>query len=332
MHGDQRQLVAALRQLSDVALLQASRDELIEALAGSARTLLGVDQVHVIEVSQDEAVGHGRVTAFDATAARDDSYVQVMDDRPSGTAHVIATGEALRVPDARSGRLRRDYVERFNVASACFVPLRWDDGVRHVLVLVSHTPRDFPDEEVELAQLLANTAAGGLALLEERAQQDARDEADAALARAARALNVPQDLPEVLEVLAREAAIAVGGDMSGFYLGDAESGGVATAGHNSPQGWLGYVMQPGEGVAGLVLASGRSAIANAYQSDVRLPENLGLRRLQTGVAVPLSWEGKLLGALSVGFIHMRRVRDADLRTLQAIADLAAVACRSAQSG
>ena len=43
------------------------------------------------------------------------------------------------------------------------------------------------------------------------------------------------------------------------------------------------------------------------------------------------WNGELKGALSVGFTEMRRVTDEDLRTLQAIAALAVVACQNAEA-
>ena len=102
---------------------------------------------------------------------------------------------------------------------------------------------------------------------------------------------------------------------------------MATAGHRTPPDWVGYRMRPNEGLGGQVLATGRPAISNAYQSDVQLPENPGLRDLRTAVAVPLRWDGQVHGALSVGFLRMRRISPADLRTLEAFADLASVACR-----
>jgi diguanylate cyclase (GGDEF)-like protein len=45
----------------------------------------------------------------------------------------------------------------------------------------------------------------------------------------------------------------------------------------------------------------------------------------------MSWDGQLRGALSIGFSRMRRVSPADLRLLEAFADLASVACRNAEA-
>jgi diguanylate cyclase (GGDEF)-like protein len=106
---------------------------------------------------------------------------------------------------------------------------------------------------------------------------------------------------------------------------------VATAGYNTPPDWEGYLMKHGEGVGGQVLKTGRAAITNAYQEDVRLPATSIAEALQTAVAVPMSWDGQLRGALSIGFSRMRRVSPADLRLLEAFADLASVACRNAEA-
>jgi diguanylate cyclase (GGDEF)-like protein len=328
--GDAARAVAALRELGSRALTAASRDDIVEAVVDTVHAALPVDQVHFSEVSQDAAVGQARVVAFEPVPHPVERYTHVLVDRPSATATVVASGESLHIPDARgSEALRSDLSERFHVGSALFVPLRRAGEVRFVMILIRHEVRPFNDDEIAAAEALADHAAVALALQETEEVLAARTQRDAALARAAAALNhSSSDLPSLLEAMAREADLAVGGDMSGIYLGDPTTGGVATAGHNSPANWHGLLMRPGEGVAGQVLATGRPAISNAYQTDVRLPANAGLQRLQTAVSVPLKWGRDVKGALSVGFIRMRRIGPSDLRTLEAIADLAAVALRT----
>ena len=323
---------AILRDLSARVLGAEGADAVVGALAAAAREALGVDRVHVAEISQDAAIGHTIAVGFESGAPEHARYVQVFDDRPSGMAAVLASGRASAYPDARSAAdLRSDYVKRFDVASAYFFPMAWSGEVRHIAALITHEVRRLDEEELALAEALANCAAAALALHESEARHAAQHERDAALARAAKALNESLELDTVLETLAREADLAVGGDMAGVYVGDSRQGGVATAGHNTPPGWRGYRMKPGEGVGGQVLATGRPAISNAYQSDVQMPDQPDLRRIQTAVSVPMSWGGELRGALSVGFVRFRRVTVEDLRTLEAIADLAAVACRNAEA-
>jgi GAF domain-containing protein len=323
-------VASRLRVLSEFVLSATSVEDVVDAFLAAARTLLAVDQVHLIEVSEDAAVGHARVVAYEAGGMREDAYVMVLDERPSGTTHVVTTGDVLHVPHAPgSPALRRDYTERFGVHSALFVPLSWDGTVRWVSVLIRTHEEAYSGDSIDLARVIANVAAAGLAILEARESQASHSDRDAALARGAAVVNAGLPLQTVLESLCREADLAVEGDMSGVYLGDRERGGVATAGHNAPDGWHGYRMAPGDGVAGQVLKTGRAAISNAYQTDVQLPDNPGLRTLQTAVAVPIAWRGVVHGAFSVGFARMRRVTPADLRTLEAFADLAAVAMRAA---
>ena len=139
------------------------------------------------------------------------------------------------------------------------------------------------------------------------------------------------ELPEVLRTFAREAAIAVGADIAGVYLGNATDGGVATAGHNVPDDWHGVLVAPGEGAAGTVLLTGETFATNDYQRDVTQPPHPSMASFRTAIAVPMVWNQELKGALSVGWTTMRRIEDEDRRTLEAIADLATVACHNAET-
>ncbi len=325
-------LAPRLRELSEAVLEATSVEDVVDAFLTAARALVGVDQIHLVEVSQDATVGHARVVAYEAGGKREDAYVMVLDERPSGTTRVVHTGEPVVVDDAQgSSSLRPDYTERFAARCTAFLPVAWSREVRWVTILIRTAQEAFTPEQVELGQLLASQAANGLALLEARERQQSHHEQDAPLTRAAAALNASLDLSTVLSTLTLEADLALGGDMAGVYLGDGDRGGRATVGHNVPNGWTGYIMKPGEGVGGQVLATGRSVITNAYQEDVQLPDNPALRGLQTAVAVPMRWDGELKGALSIGYAHMHRVTPADLRTLEAFADLASVACRNAEA-
>ena len=228
--------------------------------------------------------------------------------------------------------MRQDLVERFRAASLLGVPLRWGGEVRFVAIAHhARAPRLRARTRSELAETLANQAAVAFARLEVERSRAARAEHDAALTRAAISLNASLELVEVLETLSREADLAVGGSMAGVYLADGSGGGVATAGHNTPDDWKGLVMARGEGIAGRVLETGLAFVTNAYQEEIELPPHPALRRLKTAVGVPMAWNGELKGALSVGFAEMRRVTDDDLRALEAIAALAVAACRNAEA-
>jgi diguanylate cyclase (GGDEF)-like protein len=203
-----------------------------------------------------------------------------------------------------------------------FLPLAGD-----LAVLVEHAPAP---EHVAAAEALAAVAANGLARLEAERMRSARSAHDQALVRAARALNATLELLEVLQTLAREAALAVGADLAGVYLGNGSDGGIATAGHGVPEEWHGLTLAPGEGAAGRALATGTTFTADDYLGDCA-PGPPVLHAFRTACAVPMAWNGELKGALSVGWTEPRRIDDHDRRTLEAIADLATVACHNAET-
>jgi diguanylate cyclase (GGDEF)-like protein len=258
------------------------------------------------------------------------AFVQALDGLRTGTGRVVSTGAPFHVADAEaSEELDPELVERFRVTSILFVPVAWGGEVRHVAIAVFRERRELSEREIALAHALADQAAAGLARLEAEQRAMARARQDQALVRAARALNASLELGEVLRTLAREAALAVDGDVSGVYLGDARRGGVATAGHNVADGWHGITLAAGEGAAGTTLATGRPFITNDYAETG--PAHEVLRAFRSAVAVPMAWNDDLKGALSVGWTRLRRIEAEDVRTLEAIADLATVACCNAET-
>jgi diguanylate cyclase (GGDEF)-like protein len=322
-----------VHRLARAAARAADEDALQAELTAALYETLGADQVHLIEVGQGAATGDARVVGPDGG---EDSYEHALAAAPSGTGQVVATGTPLYVADARTSEaLRQDLVERFGADSTLFLPLAWGGEVRHVALAVLQDRggerRTLDDGEIAGALALADQAAAGLARLEAERRARARAKQDVALVRAARALNASLELGEVLHTLAREAALAVDGDISGVYLGNADTGGVATAGHNVPEEWHGITLAAGEGAGGQALATGRPFLTNDYQGETAMPAHDVLRRFRSAVAVPMAWNGELKGTLSVGWTRLRRIDAEDVRTLEAIADLATVACCNAET-
>jgi len=327
--------LAAVRRLSSAALEASDAPSIYSALAGELLSVFGVEQVHVARVAQDHSVARARLYRPGPGGAPEMvlEYLHHFDER-SVTRLVMETGKPFVEPDVLNSDIANPALaERFHARSALVAPVAYGGDVQAVVALVSEVPREFSDEEVDLVYTLAKQASAALAVLEMSTHLGARAEQQTALARAARTLNARLDLNAVLTTLAHEANLALGGDVVGVYLGDAEQGGVAVAadGFQERSGWHGSVMRPGEGVAGQVLVTGRPVVTNAYKEEVRKPRSPSLDRVETAVGVPVSWDGELKGALSVSFHSMRRISDEDMGTLQAMADLAAVACSNAEA-
>ena len=70
---------------------------------------------------------------------------------------------------------------------------------------------------------------------------------------------------------------------------------------------------------------------NDYHGETGIPAHETLLPFRSAVAVPMAWNDELKGALSVGWTELRRIEAEDVRTLEAIADLATVACCNAET-
>jgi diguanylate cyclase (GGDEF)-like protein len=328
-------VTASLRRLSFPALAALDVEGVHNALARELLAAFEADEVHVAHVSPDRSTG--RVVQYraghDGAVVPHATYTLSLDG-PSGVVKVALTGVPLVAENATiSEDVNQALVDRFGVASAVFLPASFDEGPLAVATLVYHERHPVDAHELALMLALTDQCAATLAVMDMRASLNDQAEREAALARAASALNARLDLQSVLETLCREVDLALGGDTTGFYLGDGINGGLGVAGHGiaADSSWYGYVMRPGEGVAGRVLQTGEAVVTNAYQSEVEVPDTAELRAVQTAVGVPVRWDGELKGALSVGFRTMRLVADEDMEILQAMADLAAVACSNAEA-
>lgn len=326
--------LATVRRLSFAVLEAETADDVHRQLALELFRAFGVSQVHINRLARDATLARGTLYRRDGAGVVVAHEYVVALDMASAVLDVVRSGEPFNEPDARdSSVLAPELADAFRAESALFVPLAFEGEVRNVVTLVSEEPRPFSDEDVQLAHTLANQASAALAGLEMKGRTSARAEQQAALARAASTLNARLDRKAVLETLCREADLALGGDLALVYLGDAVSGGVGVAGDAMPEDddWYGSVIRPGEGVAGQVLVTGEPAISSCYQIDVRVPDNELLWPIEAAVSVPVRWNGELKGALAVAFYAMRRITDEDIESLQAIADLAAVACSNAEA-
>ena len=179
--------------------------------------------------------------------------------------------------------------------------------------------------------MLAHQAALGLARLDAERRRIAQADRDRALARAAHALNVSLELHEVLDTLAREAGLAVGGAVSGVYLRDDDGTALATARPQRPR----RVVRLPAGARRRDRRPGarhrRDRDDRRLRGDAARPGDLIVPGVRSGVGVPMCWNDELRGALAIGFTDEREITPDDLQVLEAIADLAVVACHNAEA-
>jgi diguanylate cyclase (GGDEF)-like protein/putative nucleotidyltransferase with HDIG domain len=154
-----------------------------------------------------------------------------------------------------------------------------------------------------------------------------------ALYEIARTFGSSLDIEDTLSVLVNKVGHVVPFDLCAVYLHD-EVKGYATAAHvagRHAELLRGRAVAAGEGVVGFVLANRRSSYLLDPMLDfagVELPEGCQFRSM---VALPLTKDERLVGALAVYSAEPRRYSDDHLRLLDTVARLASDALANAMS-
>jgi len=317
---------AVTRLLSAAADLQGP-DVVRRRLVAEARDFFGVQRAVLLEIHESERRAEP-VVASPAIGVAHRSLA-IADVEP---LDLLLRQAAPAVVSQRAEAKEIDRQLGLDGASgtALLLPMRAGSVVRNVLLLLDEEGRDFSEVEIGVAGSFAAAAAASLAqmrLAEEHAEQVAQQ---AALARAAKTLNESLDLNRVLVQICSEAASILDGDNAVIYRGDA-GGLTIEAVHGIVPEAVGYRVAPGVGLSGRVAELDRPLITNDYQGLAPKPDVAFFGEVRSCVAVPMHWDGKLRGALAVGFHRRREVTREDMNLLVAFGELAAAACRNASA-
>jgi diguanylate cyclase (GGDEF)-like protein len=202
-------------------------------------------------------------------------------------------------------------------------------GAEELLVLAGEGLDSVIGDRAALAGAFAPAAAAALAQVRLAAEHTREMARHAALARAAKNLHESLELPVVLSRLCREAAEIMDADIAVVYRETDRGGAKAEATFGCPPEFTGYVLAPGEGLAGKVIQSGRPMRTNEYTRIADRSDASPFRAFRAALGVPFDWGGGVRGALSLGYRMPHAVGADDLRVLETFAELAAVACQNA---
>ena len=137
------------------------------------------------------------------------------------------------------------------------------------------------------------------------------EDGPARLLEAARSLGSTLDPSRLLVVVCEEATRVAGADYADVFLGSPDRGLRVEATYGRPGTAIGARLESGEGIAGKAIERGETVA--------------GTRTL----AVPLSWDGELRGAIAVEYGGGRERTLAEEALLERLADLAGAAYRNA---
>jgi signal transduction histidine kinase/HPt (histidine-containing phosphotransfer) domain-containing protein/putative methionine-R-sulfoxide reductase with GAF domain/ActR/RegA family two-component response regulator len=254
----------------------------------------------------------------------------VREGRPVVTPNLLSDPRIVLPPAARSR------IEQAGYRAVLAIPLFIKDEVIGALSIADREGRIFDAEEIRLLQTFADQAAMALEharLYAETAQR--RREAEV-VARLAKGINASLNLDTVLQRVVEGAKELCRSDQAKISLRELQSETLRIrywTGIRQP--WdCDLPFDPGAGLGGLVLTSGRPARTDDYATDPRFSEDYRARAVDNGIitslVVPIKIGAQLEGLLDVDNRSPRPFTYQDEAILLRLADHAAIAIQNAR--
>lgn len=226
---------------------------------------------------------------------------------------------------------RPRYIAENPPRSAIFVPLLAGDEVVGSMSVQHPEPDAYTDSDLQALAILANQVASAIvnARLFQAVQR--RAEQLATIAEVSRAINSVLDLDELLTLIVELIRERFGYYHVQIFLVEDESHRAvfrASSGYNLNKLWRQQARSQhfGEGIIGWVAATGEPILANDVTKEPRyIPDDPRLLPgTRSELAVPLQFEGKVLGVLDVQSTELNAFGDEALFVLKALANQIAV--------
>lgn len=210
------------------------------------------------------------------------------------------------------------------------VPLLVGEDILGVVLTYDGQPGDGCDEEVRYLTGMADAAA--MAILNTRLYAQGRRELRRrdALRKVVASISSELDLDSLLGRVVGSAVELLDADSGIVSLIDREGLARIRAVHNLPESVVGRVLSPGDGISGQVLATRAAVVVEHYLDEIPrpLPE---AGHVESGVAVPVWWQGQLTGVFGLLARDASRVFNAqDREVMELLANHLAIAIENAR--
>lgn len=317
----------ALRRIAELTALEEPVDVVLEAVAVQASRLAGVEFGMVLRFESD---GSTEIVALDGAPPSFQVGLRAPADGDGAVHRVWRTGRAARVDDlaAMSGRWPRMAVQ-YGFTTSAGVPIRLEGRLWGALVVVGRDAPMITAIETHVAEF-AELVSAGISAANARAELRELADEQAALRRVAELVARGAVLDEVFSAVATEASRLLGDAAAALLRYDDERGAaVVVAACNSPAP-VGLAIPAGPGTAtGDVRRTGRPVRVEDF-SGTALNELAEELRVRTGVAVAITVEGRVWGALTTSTSGSPLPDGAEERLSQ-LAELAAAAIANAEN-
>lgn len=214
--------------------------------------------------------------------------------------------------------------------SAAAIPLLAEDELLGVLVAYYRQPGDGAIRERDslAAMGIEVVTAVRNARLYAQTRRDVRRRD--ALRKVVASISSELDLPSLLDRVAESAVELVQGTGGSISLVDRDGAARIRAVHNLPSELVGIRLSPGRGIMGQVLATGEPVSVAHYSHDLPVPLP-GMEHVRASLAVPIWWQGGIVGVFDVFDADPTRVFDADDREMmELLANHVAIAIENAR--
>jgi signal transduction histidine kinase len=210
------------------------------------------------------------------------------------------------------------------------VPLLVGEDMLGVVLTYDRQPGDACDEEVRYLTAMADAAA--MAILNTRlyAQSHRELRRRDALRKVVASISSELDLDSLLGRVVGSAVELLDADSGVISLIDREGAARIRAVHNLPESIVGGVLRPGDGISGQVLATREAVVVEHYVEDIPRPL-VEAGHVESGVAVPVWWQGQLTGVFGLLARDVSRVFNAqDREVMELLANHLAIAIENAR--
>jgi PAS domain S-box-containing protein len=246
--------------------------------------------------------------------------------RPLASPNVLADPRVSYPAEGRA--LAEGAIHRALLA----VPLVVRGRVIGALAVGDRAGRVFTTEDIGLAEALASQVA--IAISNARLHESARERGEqlAALLRATGTVMAGLDLEATLTRIIGEASSMAGTSHVKLLLVEGGTGALRVAAAHGTASRVGETMAPGEGLSGIVAATGERLFSADTQNDPRnlLAAQDRANGIVTYLGLPIRLGGRVIGVLTFNTNAARRYGEEELEYLQSFADHAAIAIGNAQ--
>jgi PAS domain S-box-containing protein len=213
------------------------------------------------------------------------------------------------------------------------VPLVVFDRLIGVLSIHRTAAHAWTQGEIELAEAVARELALALHATQLLAERGRRLEQQTALLRVSQALTSELELASVLDRLVEEVAELLRADAADCYLVEPSRRTLRCAAvHGLDTRLVGVELPTDFGLAGRAIAAGRPVLAEGYQGPGSPLPAGAYEGFARALVAPIAWSGVTRGVLGVGVRDASRsFGEADVELLDALAGLASLALRNAES-